>query len=60
VLSQRVVLPVEGLDGVLAVPAESVADLVDHRTFTRPVPVWITLAAALQILFLALMAHDPR
>ena len=53
-------MPVEGLDGVLAVPAESVADIVDHRTFTRPVPVWITLAAALQILFLALMAHDPK
>ncbi len=53
-------LPVERLDGVFAIPTKSVADLVDHRTSPRPVPAWITLPAALQIIFFARMTHDPR
>ena len=51
---------IERLDRVLAVPAQGVADLVDHRAFPRPVPAWITPTAALQIFFFARVAHDPR
>ena len=40
--------------------AESVAGLVDDRAFPRPVPAWITLAAAFKIFFFARVTHDPR
>ena len=39
-------LAVEGFDRVLAIPAERVADLVDHRASPGPVPARITRAAA--------------
>ncbi len=52
-------LPVEGFEGVFAIPTQGVAEFVDHRTSTRSVPAWITLPAALQIFFFACMTHDP-
>ncbi len=53
-------LPVEGLNGVLEIPAKGVADLVNHRGSTRSVSAWVTFPAAFQILFFALVTHDLR
>ena len=52
-------LAVERLDGVPAIPAQCVADLVDHRAFALPVAVRIRSPTALQILLPARFAHDP-
>ena len=40
--------------------AESVAAIIDHRAFPRPVPAWITRPAALEMFFFALVAHGAQ
>jgi len=52
-------LAVEGFDGVLAIPAEGVADLVDHRVSAGAVSTRIANPAAFQIFDSALLTHDP-
>ena len=50
---------VEGFDRMLAVPAEGVADLVDHRAPARTIATRVAGAAAFQIFCFAFLTHDP-
>jgi hypothetical protein len=52
-------LAIEGLDGVFAIPAKCVADLVDHRASANAIPTRIAGPAAFQIFDFALLTHDP-
>ena len=53
-------LPIEGFEGLFAIPTQGVADLVDHCTSPCLVATSITLPAALLPFFFARMTHDPR